>query len=117
MDDDFKDVTRDAFDDLVFGDGEFEEWVGEPKEESDGVMNNPGKNTTAPNVKTPTKGEIIDHEKLHFPFRSWCEACVKGRGVASPHARRDEEMPGAPHIDILLSLVPIMMPSLQISSP
>ena len=28
------------------------------------------------------------------------EACVKGRGVASPHARRDEEMPGAPHIDI-----------------
>ena len=78
MDDELKDVTRDAFDDLVLGDREFEEWVQEPKEEADGIMNNPGKNTTGPNVKNPTKQEIIDHEKLHLPFRSWCKSCVKG---------------------------------------
>ena len=79
--DDLKDNTRDAFDDLVLGDSEFEECVQGPKEEDDEVLNNPGKNTTAPNVKTPAKAEREEHEKTHLPFRSWCKACVKGRGV------------------------------------
>ena len=25
------------------------------------------------------------HEATHFPYRSWCAACVGGRGIASPH--------------------------------
>ena len=100
MDEDLKDITRDAFDDLVLGDSEHEEWVYEPAEEADGATNNPGRNTTAPNVKTPAKAEVEEHEKTHLPFRSWCKACVKGRGVASPHARRDGVNTGVPHIDI-----------------
>ena len=28
----------------------------------------------------PSPDKIEAHERTHLPFRSWCEACVKGRG-------------------------------------
>ena len=31
------------------------------------------------------------HEIHHMPYRSWCEYCVRGRGIQSPHLRRDEQ--------------------------
>ena len=39
----------------------------------------------------PTRKEIEEHLPLHWPFRSWCKHCVRGRGVAFPHKRRSEE--------------------------
>ena len=39
----------------------------------------------------PTKKEIEEHLPLHWPFRSWCRHCVRGRGVASPHKKRSDE--------------------------
>ena len=48
-------------------------------------------------VKTPKRSEIDEHEKTHLPFRSWCKICVKGRGVASPHARIQDD-PTSPQV-------------------
>ena len=39
----------------------------------------------------PTRKEIEEHLPLHWPFRSWCRHCVRGRGVASPHKSRSDE--------------------------
>ena len=33
----------------------------------------------------PTKAEIEAHEITHLPYRNWCEHCVAGKGVSSPH--------------------------------
>ena len=31
----------------------------------------------------PSKEEVDEHNRHHFPYRSWCPHCVKGKGVAS----------------------------------
>ena len=38
-----------------------------------------------------TADERERHELTHTPFRSWCRACVKGRGVKNAHRTRGEE--------------------------
>ena len=38
----------------------------------------------------PTKREIEDHSVCHWPFRSWCRHCVRGRAQGSPHRSRSE---------------------------
>ena len=35
----------------------------------------------------PTKREIEEHNATHWPFRSWCPHCVRGRACSSPHPR------------------------------
>ena len=37
----------------------------------------------------PTKEEILQHEASHEPFRSWCAACVSGRGRVFKHVMPD----------------------------
>ena len=39
----------------------------------------------------PTQADIAEHECTHWPFRSWCRHCVRGRAVSSPHKRRTTE--------------------------
>ena len=34
---------------------------------------------------TPSKIEREQHNMTHWPYRSWCEHCNKGRGVGQPH--------------------------------
>ena len=44
--------------------------------------------------RKPTRAEVELHELTHFPYRSWCRHCVRGRGVHSPHyvdKPKDEE--------------------------
>ena len=36
----------------------------------------------------PTRREMFEHQCTHWPFRSWCRHCVRGRATASPHRRR-----------------------------
>ena len=43
---------------------------------------------------TPTKAELEEHLPLHLEYRSWCEACVKGRGVERAHHRTAKEERG-----------------------
>ena len=49
----------------------------------------------APRVATdpgrPTQREIDEHNVLHWPFRSWCPHCVRGKGVSSPHRTTDDK--------------------------
>ena len=35
----------------------------------------------------PSRQEVEEHEITHFPFRSWCPDCVRGRAAAPPHRR------------------------------
>ena len=35
----------------------------------------------------PTQEEINRHMATHLPYRSWCEHCVKGKGLGMPHKR------------------------------
>ena len=39
----------------------------------------------APMPKGPTQAETAAHEPLHFEYRSWCPACVFGRGHSAHH--------------------------------
>ena len=37
----------------------------------------------------PTAQERLEHDRVHLPFRSWCEICVKGRGK-EPHYKHED---------------------------
>ena len=47
----------------------------------------------------PSKEEVEAHNFSHLPFRSWCSACVRGRGLSLGHHKVDaktkkaEQMP------------------------
>ena len=37
----------------------------------------------------PSEEEVEAHNRTHFPFRNWCEVCVKGRCQEDPHRSSD----------------------------
>ena len=39
----------------------------------------------------PTQQELLEHRCTHWPFRSWCRHCVRGRAMASPHRKKSAE--------------------------
>ena len=43
----------------------------------------------APAPVLPSKAEVEAHNVSHLPFRSWCSACVRGRGLSLGHRRVD----------------------------
>ena len=47
-----------------------------------------------PKPGEPTATEVENHRATHVPYRSWCEDCVFGKGVDTPHrrAKKQEEM-------------------------
>ena len=40
--------------------------------------------------RMPSKREVEEHELTHIPFRSWCNNCMRGRGVKKGHRTRDK---------------------------
>ena len=42
----------------------------------------------------PTQDEILEHNKTHLPYRSWCKDCARGRGLQLPHHRQDGQEGG-----------------------
>ena len=34
----------------------------------------------------PSRQEMLEHCLTHFPFRSWCQHCVKGKAKATKHS-------------------------------
>ena len=42
-----------------------------------------------PDPGRPSASEIECHRNDHWPFRSWCEFCVKGRGIGLQHSRKE----------------------------
>ena len=39
----------------------------------------------------PTRAEYLVHRCTHWPFRTWCRHCVRGRAIASPHRRQGDK--------------------------
>ena len=39
--------------------------------------------------KGPTDAERDLHNSCHIPYRSWCDACVRARGIADQHRAGD----------------------------
>ena len=46
----------------------------------------------------PSEAEVEAHNVSHLPFRSWCSACVRGRGLSLGHRRVDAKTKGAEQI-------------------
>ena len=44
----------------------------------------------APDPGRPTAEELERHRHDHWPYRLWCEFCVKGRGVGGGNPTEDE---------------------------
>ena len=42
-------------------------------------------------VRGPTASERLEHNKTHFPYRSWCPICVAARGLPHPHRAKPAE--------------------------
>ena len=51
-----------------------------------------------PQPRTPTKAEVERHNLDHYPYASWCPACVDGAGRADKHVRGCEEQNEKPVI-------------------
>ena len=47
------------------------------------------KGMIAPQVAS--KEEREEHERNHIPYRSWCQACAKGRNRKKPHVKKTRE--------------------------
>ena len=46
---------------------------------------------TPPDPGKPTARERAEHMVLHYPYRSWCRHCARGRGCSRHHKRRSAE--------------------------
>ena len=42
----------------------------------------------------PSEAEVEAHNVSHLPFRCWCSACVRGRGLSLGHRRVDAKIKG-----------------------
>ena len=62
----------------VLGNEDAGEEVVEAEEEAQAVDSLP-----SPNM--PSQSERDDHDLTHYPYRSWCEHCVEGRGLEMGH--------------------------------
>ena len=73
-------------DDNLFGDASKSEAVGEvediPDDEAEAEM---APKRISPDPGQPTEQEVSEHCVDHWPFRSWCEHCVKGRATGEQH--------------------------------
>ena len=58
----------------------------------------PGLKINAP--VRPTRKELEEHSVSHFPSRSWCEACIRGKATANPHKRVDRSDETTPVVTV-----------------
>ena len=71
--------------DEIFGDAQPGEGVGEVEGFDENAEEDCAPKWISPDPGQPTQSEIDDHNVDHWPYRCWCEACVKGRGVGEAH--------------------------------
>lgn len=48
----------------------------------------------------PTRQEKLEHEVTHFPYRTWCEHCIKGKAKSNPHMYESGRVDGIPVIGL-----------------
>ena len=72
--------------DDLFGDAEQGDGVGKsediPDDEAEAEM---APKRISPDPGQPTEQEVSEHCVDHWPYRCWCEHCVKGRGTGEKH--------------------------------
>ena len=51
--------------------------------------------------RKPSKAEVDDHNLTHWPFRNWCQDCVQGRAINSPHYSVDQEKKGERRLPLI----------------
>ena len=70
----------------LFGEARGDEGEG-PVEESRDELEGQDCTTrrVAPDPGLPTQSEVDEHNVDHWPYRCWCEHCVRGRAVGEPH--------------------------------
>lgn len=54
------------------------------EEEDDVAEGTPAKVLRSPSA--PSRQDMLEHSVTHFPFRSWCIHCVKGKCKSSKHS-------------------------------
>ena len=58
--------------------------------------------------KRPSKEEIEVHELTHFPFKNWCEICVKAKANTPGHFKRNPDSEGRiPRLSMDYMFLPI----------
>ena len=98
FEDEVEDREQEDSEKVVMEDVEYEGWIEGPTEEGGAEAEEPLKRKVVQGVKTPSRLEVEDHEKLHIPFKTWCKSCVKGRGQASPHFNVIRDDPESPEV-------------------
>ena len=66
-----------------------EEELGTAEGEEELIADEVEESKPLPNPVLPNQAEVDRHWIDHLPFRSWCGACISGRGRAIPHKRTE----------------------------
>ena len=45
----------------------------------------------APSPSMPSATEVEEHRLTHYPYRDWCDYCVRARGLGEQHRRSKHE--------------------------
>ena len=78
---------------------EGEEGIAPEREEESSSQE--ARKVSAPRIPdTPSREEVLQHRLTHYPFRSWCPHCVRGKGRADRHGRssQKDEVPNVPKL-------------------
>ena len=59
-----------------------------------------GSSAAMPSMSAPSMKEKEEHFVSHFPFRAWCEHCVRGKAKAMKHVRVDHSEEQVPVIPV-----------------
>ena len=79
-----------------------EEGSEEEEEEDQEVEHGMRRTVKKLDPKTPSRGEVDEHNMTHIPFRNWCRHCVRGRGKEEACKRREKELDGYEvHMDFM----------------
>ena len=70
----------------------------EPLDEADDEPT--GSSAAMPSMSAPSMKEKEEHFVSHFPFRAWCEHCVRGKAKAMKHVRVDHSEEQVPVISV-----------------
>ena len=71
--------------DDLFGEARLGEGIGEVEDFDEAPEEDAEPKEILPDPGQPTQADIDEHNVDHYPFRSWCEACIKGRGTGEAH--------------------------------
>ena len=76
--------------DDLFGEARPGEGIGKVEDFDEGPEEDAEPKKVLPDPGQPTQAEIDEHNIDHYPFRCWCEACMKGRGTGEAHRSSGE---------------------------